>query len=120
VSYNDTKLDLYEASNNLDFIQNPLIKSLFQLTSVGNFVYNLFESRLTKTQAVKQKLFAEQISSSDRVITTEMIEDDEFLMNFAKTFDAVSKVAVNDKIIYFSNLLKNAYFTDEKLDADSF
>lgn len=49
-----------------------------------------------------------------------MVNDIEFILNFAKTIEAVNRLASNDKVKYFANLLKNGYFVSEKILNDTF
>ena len=63
----------------------------------------------------KHKEFLETILSDNNLMVSTDIYDMEFIMNFKRTLDAVNKLANNDKIVYFANLLKNGYMKENKI-----
>lgn len=48
------------------------------------------------------------------------VNDIEFIMNFKRTLDAVNRLANNDKVVYFANLLKNGYMKENKISNDEY
>ena len=62
----------------------------------------------------------EIILSDSENITSDMVNNVEFIINFARLLEVVNRLASNDKIKYFANLLKNGYFTEDKIANDKF
>ena len=58
---------------------------------------------------------------STGAVTSDMVNDVEFLMSFAKTVNAVNKLLNGDKVKFYGNLLKNGYLRErEKIEVDEF
>lgn len=54
-------------------------------------------------------------------VTSDMVNDVEFIMSFAKTRNAVNKVLNGDKVKFYGNLLTNGYLNGkEKISTDEF
>lgn len=49
-----------------------------------------------------------------------MVNDVEFIVNSAKTREAVCSLATNDKVKYFGNLIRNGYLSDEHIENSEF
>jgi DNA-binding MarR family transcriptional regulator len=118
------KLDL----NNIDQVKsvkkNPVVKAtilsvLKAVPIIGELIDSTIDVFLTNFQNEKRNKLLE-IILSDITITSEMVNDVEFIMNFAKTLEASNRLATSDKVKYFANLLKNSYFSSDKIDNNEF
>jgi hypothetical protein len=116
------------AKQNLDNIDqinslknDPFIKAAITtlLPGIGGLITDAFDIHFSEFQAQKRNQFLELIMS-DTNITSDMVNDVEFIINFAKILGAINKLENNDKIKYFASLLKNSYFTDNKKDSNEF
>lgn len=58
--------------------------------------------------------------SDSTSITTEMVNDVEFLINYARVVDAVRRLASNDKVVFFGNLIRNGYLSGEHIAVSKF
>ncbi len=116
-----TKSNLYNAESNKDAINNPIITLFLSLCPpVGDTFKNVINGVLeTKITNNRNKLF-DIILDGSSCVTTDMIYDVELLTNFSNTVEAVDRLATNDKIVYFGNLLRNGYFNGEKIQADKY
>lgn len=118
------KLDLNNIEQVKNVKSNPAIKAtilsvLKTVPIIGELADSTIDIFLTNFQAKKRKELLE-IILSDINITSEMVNDVEFIMNFAKTLEAVNRLATSDKVKYFANLLKNSYFGSDKIDNNEF
>lgn len=84
--------------------------------SFGGLFSSTIGQVMNDFQEKKRQEFLNVILSDEQMITTEMVSDVEFIMNFAKTLDVVNRLASNDKVVYLGNLLKNSYFTTDKIN----
>lgn len=118
------KLNLYNAEQVKSVKNNPVVKAtilsvLKAVPIIGELIDGTIDVLLTDFQNEKRKKLID-IILSDITITSEMVNDVEFIMNFAKTLEALNRLAKNDKVKYFANLLKNSYFCGDKIDNNEF
>ncbi|MBK5261061.1 MAG: hypothetical protein JJE17_00630 [Peptostreptococcaceae bacterium] len=119
------KLSLYNAEYAEDVKNNPVVKAtivslLKAVPILGELLDGTIDITLTKFQEQKRKELIDIILSETTSITADMVNDIEFIMNFAKTLEAVNRLSTNDKVQYFANLLKNSYFTNEKTENNEY
>lgn len=118
------KLDLNNINQIKNVKENPVVKAtilsvLKAVPIIGELVDSTIDVFLSNFQNEKRNKLLE-IILSDITITSEMVNDVEFIMNFAKTLEALDRLATNDKVKYFANLLKNSYFSSDKIDNNEF
>lgn len=123
--FENTKMALYNAGEIKDIKNNPVVKTtilsvLKSIPILGELLDETFSVALTKFQEEKRAELIGIILRDSTNITTEMVNDIEFIMNFAKTLDAVNRLSSNDKIKYFANLIKNGYLKNNKIDDGEF
>jgi len=123
--FENTKLTLSNYDEIQNIKDNPVVKAtilsiLNSVPIIGELIDNSIDAILTKFQQQKRSELLSIILKTDTVITAEMVNDVEFIINFAKTLEAVNRLATNDKVKYFANLLKNSYFKEEKTNNDEF
>lgn len=97
-----------------------LMSSIRAVPILGDMISTATSKAIDDFQEKKQKELVDAILNDDEIITFEKFDNVEFLINFAKTMDAVKRLATNDKIKYFSNLLKNGYFRESLIDNSRF
>ena len=121
----NVKLTLYNAEQVEDIKNNPVVKAtilsvLKVVPVIGALLDGTVDTALTRFQENKRNELLDIILSDSENITTEMVNDVEFIINFAKTLDAVNRLGSNDKVKYFANVIKNGYFESEKIDNSEF
>lgn len=123
-NFEDAKLNLQNAEAAVEIYNNPAVKAVKSLLDkipvIGALIDETTGYALQRFQDKKREEFIDIILSSGENITSDKVNDVEFLINFAKTVEAVDRLATNDKVKYFANLLKNGYFKQEKINADLF
>lgn len=95
----------------------PLIRAV---PIVGDMISTGVDKALNDFQDRKQMELIDCILKDCEMIKTEQVNDIEFIMNFAKTVEAVRRLATNDKVIYFGHLLRNGYLREEHIDNNDF
>lgn len=122
--FESAKLSLQNTDTVIDVKNNPVVKStiLSVLKSVplfGELIDSSIDVYLSSFQEAKRQELIDLILT-DVTITSDMVNDIEFIFNFAKTVEAVNRLSLNDKVKYFANLLKNGYFISDKIQNDTF
>lgn len=112
--------------NAIDKVQNsyvvgsgimPFIRAI---PIIGDMISTSTEKALSDFQEKKQMELINGILESNELVTAEKVNDIEFIINFSKSVESVKRLATNDKVKYFGNLLKNGYLTDERIDNNDF
>lgn len=121
----NNKIELYNLEQLENIKNNPVVKStilsvLKAVPLIGELIDSSIDSLLTEFQNRKRMELLETILSSDSLITSEKVNDIEFIINFAKTLESVNRLSTNDKVCYFANLLKNSYFSDDTVSTDAY
>lgn len=118
------KQSLNNSEDLVDIKNNPIVKvtilSVIKAVPIlGDLIDSSLDNCLTIFQENKRNELIKLILSNVN-ITSDMVNDVEFILNFAKTLEAVNRLSSNDKIRYFANLVKNGYFTANKVENDLF
>ncbi len=121
----NAKMTIYNAEQLEDIKNNPVVKAtilslLKAVPVIGELLDGTIDATLTRFQESKRNELLDIILSKSENITTEMVNDVEFIINFARTLDAVNRLGSNDKVKYFANVIKNGYFESEKIDNGEF
>ncbi len=114
--YNINKIQEYKDKPGWQATVFSIIKTFPVL---GEWAYKSFENSILDLQKSKREILLNVIFSDSAQVTSDMVKDVEFLMNFMKTLEAVNRLSNNDKVVYFGSLLKNGYLSGNKID-DSF
>lgn len=105
-------------------INNPIAKNFMAIYRTiipfGDLIDTNVNIVINKFMKEKHELLLNRILSNTETICTIDINDVEFIMNFKKTLDAVNRLSNNDKVIYFANLLKNGYLTNNRISNDEY
>lgn len=99
----------------IDFLKG--IPVLGSFIDIGD---NLTTNLLSDFQQKKRDELLNIITSSSEMITSDMVNDVGFILNFIKTVDSVNRLATNDKVKYFANLLKNGYLSSSRIESNDF
>lgn len=120
------KLDLQNIDTTIDTKHNPIVSALVSSSKVvpfiGDLIDNSLEYALADLQNRKQKQLLEVINNASfGTVTSDMVNDVEFIMSFAKIRDAVNKLSNGDKVKFYGNLLVNGYLSEkDKISIDEF
>ena len=123
--FEQTKLSLQNMNELVDIKGNPVVSSLLMapikaVPVIGDLVDSTTDKLLENFQQKKEQEFIDVILKDSNSITTEMANDVEFIVNFAKTREAVRRLATNDKVKYFGNLIRNGYLSGEHIENSEF
>lgn len=118
--FESKKLSLNNVEQLANIKANPVVKaSIFSVITavpiIGDLIDITIDAMLTDFQDKKRRELLEIILSDGERITSDMVNDVELILNFARILEAVNRLATNEKVKYFANLLKNGYFTEDKI-----
>lgn len=120
------KLDLQNIDTTIDIKHNPVISAFVsaieKVPVIGDLIDDSLEYALIDFQSKKQQQLIEVINNVPTgTVTSNMINDVEFIMSFAKTKNAVNKLLNGDKVKFYGNLLVNGYLSEgDKISTDEF
>ncbi len=119
------KLSLQNVNNLTDIKQNPVVGSVLlapikALPVIGDLVDSTTDKMLENFQHKKEQELIEVILQDNTHITTSMVNDVEFIINYARVIDSVKRLAVNDKVAYFGNLIRNGYLSGKHISSNVF
>lgn len=118
---NEVKQKINEIERRIDSKFKIPVKAAINLIPFLGEVFNeIGENILIKKQNESRKVLIDLIMKDNEEITIELVKDIEFIMNFAKMVEVIDRLAKNDKIKYFANLLKNGYLYEDRINNDEF
>ena len=107
-----------------DIKRNPVTEGMLSLVKMVPVLGDMMDATITNSldsfQANKEKELLEVILIGSETITSDKVNDIEFIVNYARTIDAVRRLATNDKVKYFGNLIRNGYLRNYKIESFSF
>ena len=119
-----TKLSLHNAKELADVRSNPVVETMItnikKIFPPGVLLDAAFKKKLEEFQGKKEKELIDIVRKDEHSITSEMVNDVQFIVNFNRTLEAVRRLATNDKVKYFGNLIRNGYLSGEYLENDEF
>ena len=119
------KLSLQNMNDLVDIKGNPVVSSVLiapikAIPVIGDLLDSTTDKLLEDFQRKKEQELIEVILKDSNSITNEMVNDVEFIVNFAKTREAVRRLATNDKVKYFGNLVRNGYLAGNHIENSEF
>lgn len=118
------KSDLQSVNEIIDIKNNPVVDSMLSIVKkipkIGDLVNGSIDCLLTNFQNEKEQKLNEIILKDNYTITSDMVNDVEFIVNYARTKEAVRRLATNDKVKFFGNLIRNGYLSGEHIENDTF
>ncbi len=123
--FDNVKSELYNLEQMQDINNNPAVKTTIMAITKSVPIFNtlidsFIETYLTRFQQKKRDELLDIILSDSQNITLEKVNDVEFIMNFSKILEAVNRLSTNEKVEYFANVIKNGYFSEEKISNNEF
>lgn len=119
------KVSLKNANDYADIKSNPVVESVLMpivkaVPVIGDMIDSSMNKVIEEFQEKKENELIEVILKDKNSITSDMVNDVEFIVNFAKTREAVRRLATNDKVKYFGNLIRNGYLSGERIENSEF
>lgn len=123
--FEEAKLALQNANDFVDTKQNPIVNSVLlapikAMPVIGDLVDSTTDKLLEDFQSKKEQELIDVILKDSNSITTEMVNDVEFIINYARVIDAIRRLATNDKVAYFGNLIRNGYLSGNHINSNTF
>ena len=123
------KAQLKNADTYYENFNNPAVRGLtsalkvvLSVPVIGDLIDSSINMAFEDNRKKKRKQLLDIILSDKQSITSDMVNDVEFIVNFARVMEAVNRLARNDKVEYFANLIKNGYLSGNayKISNDEF
>lgn len=119
------KSSLQSANELADIKRNPVVESVLMpiikaFPVIGNMIDSAVNVKINEFQNKKEQELVEFVLKDKYTITSQMINDVEFIVNYARTKEAVRRLATNDKVKFFGNLIRNGYLSGEHIENDTF
>lgn len=119
------KSSLQSVNDLADIKSNPVVESVLMpiikaLPVIGDMIDSAINVGIDGFQNKKEQELVEIILKDKYTITSDMVNDVEFIVNYAKAKEAVRRLATNDKVKFFGNLIRNGYLSEEHIENDTF
>ena len=119
------KVSLKNANDYADIKSNPVVESVLMpivkaVPVIGDMIDSSMNKVIEEFQEKKENELIEVILKDKNSITFDMVTDVEFIVNFARAREAVRRLATNDKVKYFGNLIRNGYLSGEHIENSEF
>lgn len=123
--FEQEKISLNNVNQIADVKGNPVVDSVLmpiikEVPVIGDMIDSSMNKLIEDFQQKKEQELIEVILRDKNTITPDMVNDVEFIVNFAKTKEAVRRLATNDKVKYFGNLIRNGYLSEERVENSVF
>lgn len=118
------KLALENTNDMMDVKRNPVIESLLspikKIPYIGSLLNTAVEIKMSEFQRQKENELIDVIMQNKYAITSEMVNDVEFIINYNRTLEVVRRLATGDKVKFFGNLVKNGYLAGRNIENSQF
>lgn len=119
------KKELNTINEIIDIEHNPifddvLLAPIKSIPIIGKLIDSSMKIFLDDFQKKKEQELVEVILKDKHTITSDMVNDVEFIINYNKTLESVRRLATNDKVKYFGNLIRNGYLSEHHIDNNEF
>ena len=114
------KIEAIKGAKDNYLIKSTVTEVVKSIPIIGSLIDSSIDATLTEFQRFKREELINIISKDVGHITRDMVNNVEFIMNFAKTLDAVNRLSSNDKVQYFAKMLKKGYLVDDPINTDEF
>ncbi|MCI9080476.1 MAG: hypothetical protein HFH68_16480 [Lachnospiraceae bacterium] len=115
-----------ENNNNLRNVkENPVVSSVLlapikAIPVIGELLDLSIDKSLENFQQKKEQELIDIIFKNSHSITSDMVNDVEFIVNYARVREAVKRLATNDKVKFFGNLIRNGYLSGRHIQSSIF
>lgn len=119
------KLSLENINDLRDVKENPVVSSVLlapmkAIPVIGELLDSSIDKSLEIFQQKKEQELIDIILKNSHSITSDMVNDVEFIVNYARVREAVRRLATNDKVKFFGNLIRNGYLSDTHIQSSVF
>lgn len=123
--FEQIKSSLQSVNELIDIKGNPVVTAgvagvVGKIPVIGDLVNASIDKTLEDFQQNKEQELIDVILSDSATITREMVNDVEFLINYARVVEAIKRLASNDKVVFFGNLIRNGYLSGNHIGVNEF
>lgn len=121
--FENKKIELQDIDKIVRVKHSPAVSTFISLIKTVPCFLDLFDDSLEyilqNFQNKKQQQLLDFINNtSEGTVTSDMVNDVEFIMNFAKTMKAVNMLTNGDKVKFYGNLLVKRIFKCKRQNID--
>lgn len=121
----DLKASLHNGYEMADIKSNPVVEGVLMpmikaFPIIGDMIDSAINMMISEFQDKKEKELVDIILKDRHTITSEMVNDVEFIMSFAKTKEVVRRLGTDDKVKFFGNLIRNGYLSGGHIEHNEF
>lgn len=119
------RVELENANSMYDIKNNPVVESVLMpairsIPIIGDMVDSTINMAIENFQQKKEQELIDVILKNKNIITSDMVNDIEFIVNYNRTLEAVRRLATNDKVKFFGNLIRNGYLSGIHINNNEF
>lgn len=119
------KKSLANANDLIDIKENPVVDAVLlapikAIPVIGALVDSSTNMVLKNFQEKKEKELIDIITKDGNLVTSEMVNDVEFIINFKRVMESVMRLATNDKVKFFGNLIRRGYLSGGHIENNLF
>lgn len=119
------KTVLHTINEMADIKGNPVVESFLMpviksVPVIGDMIDSSMDKVIQDFQQKKENELIDIILKDRNMITSEMVNDVEFIVNYNRTLEVVRRLATNDKVKFFGNLIRNGYLSGEHIACSEF
>lgn len=108
-----------------DIKGNPVVESILipvikSVPVIGDMIDSSMDRVIQDFQKKKENELIDIILKDSNLITPDMVNDIEFIVNYNRTLEAVRRLATNDKVKFFGNLIRNGYLSGKHISCSEF
>lgn len=121
----DVKLSFENINDLRNVKENPVVSSVLlapikAIPVIGELLDSSIDKSLENFQQKKEQELVDIILKNSHSITSDMVNDVEFIVNYARVREAVKRLATNDKVKFFGNLIRNGYLSGRHIQSSIF
>lgn len=119
------KIKLHNIDEIADIKSNPVVESVLMpviksVPIIGDMIDSSMNKVIEDFQQKKEQELIDVILKDKNTITSNMVNDVEFIINYSRTLESVRRLATNDKVKFFGNLIRNGYLAGEHIACSEF
>lgn len=119
------EIELHNIDEIVDIKNNPVVESVLMpviksVPIIGDMIDSSMNRVIQDFQQRKEQELIDIILKDSNIITSDMVNNVEFIVNYNRTLEAVRRLATNDKVRFFGNLIRNGYLSGEHIACSEF
>lgn len=115
-----TQITTINKAQNSHLVDGGIMTLIRGFPIIGDLINTNTVKTLNNMQEMKQKELMDVILSDKELITSEKVNNIEFIMEFIKMIEVVNKLASNEKVVYIANLFRSSFIETNNYNTSEF